>query len=103
MECKFQVGDKVVYIGGLHDTAGPVFFEGNIYDVRFVGYYGGWECDNGISYPPGPTIKVTQIPDRSGGKDIGYYAHCFRPVKPVEFWLGEKKYDFKDEDQNVYA
>lgn len=92
MECKFQVGDKVVCVEeDLSNmtrncvTGNPGFVTGGIYTITEIQCQDSW---------PMPAILLKEIHQRllhvDGGRIMWSVRH-FRPVKPMSFWLGEKQ------------
>ena len=104
MECPFQVGDRVVCVRTVKQSAFATqlkwtgFTVGNVYTIRTITPFSGGRCSDGNVYPPTICLKFQGKADRlGGGPDYGYCHSFFRPIKPLSFWIGEKQ-DIKLDD-----
>ena len=94
MECTFQANDRVVRVFSEENGCCRCHPEnrlraevGDIFTVGRIWHFGGGLCAHGVKFEAGVAITLVERPD----SPWGYYAHHFRPVKPLSFWIGEKK------------
>lgn len=92
MECKFVVGQRVVcvetdlvYMTKYCVTGNPGFVTGGIYTIADMKCEPDW---------PSPALTFKEIHDPLLHIDNGrimWASEHFRPVKTMEFWVGEKQ------------
>jgi hypothetical protein len=97
MKCTFQVGDRVVCVDAARSNRLDIqeLEEGQVYTIAWIGptpadMVGLSEKDIGVC------VRLAEIPKRAcmgflDNPTDPFGAFRFRPVKPMSFWIGEKR------------
>lgn len=94
MECKFQVGERVVCVDNTATKSTlPDLVEGNIYTIQRIEVLSGNRptkfCHEGEM---GVWLGFKEIPISVVTGNAAVFHHKrFRPLKTVDFWIGQKQ------------